>query len=86
MAYIYCDACGVGFHSNVYSCPECGRPVRRAFESDGRAHHRRAWRRGSHSALVQEDVESEVREAIYGWHSGTVERREPTAAAAGESA
>jgi len=25
---------------------------------------------------VPEDVESEVREAIYGWRSGTVERRD----------
>ena len=69
MAYIFCDACGIGFHSNVYTCPECGRPASRGFSHNGRARH--AHR--AHPELVREDVENEVREAIYGWRSGTVE-------------
>ncbi|HTV21027.1 MAG TPA: hypothetical protein VMG12_20220 [Polyangiaceae bacterium] len=76
MAYIYCDACGIGFHSNVHSCPECGRPASRAFESNGNTHHHRPRRAHPHQEPPREDVESEVREAIYGWHSGTVERHE----------
>jgi hypothetical protein len=67
VAYIFCDSCGIGFHSNVYSCPECGRHASRTFAPDGRA------RRRSHREPLREDVESEVREAIYGWRSGTVE-------------
>lgn len=69
MAYIFCDSCGIGFHSNVYTCPQCGRPASRTFAPNGRAkHHTR-----SRSKPLREDVESEVREAIYGWRSGTVE-------------
>ncbi len=87
MAYIYCDSCGIGFHSNVHSCPECGRTARRTFKSDGHA-RRPAWGRPPGAAPPREDVESEVREAIYGWHSGTVERRDRTvpATAVGEPA
>lgn len=72
MAYIYCEACGIGFHSNVLSCPECGRPARISYRPDSRS---RRLRRRSHGrpALLREDVESEVRESIYGWRSGTVE-------------
>lgn len=75
MAYIYCDACGIGFHSNVYSCPECGRLTHR---SRGHVHLRRAHAR---AAVSQEEVEAEVRDAIYGWRSGTVELRDPVTAA-----
>lgn len=69
MAYIFCDSCGIGFHSNVYSCPECGRPARHTLAAHGR-HRRRSYRESP-----REDVESEVRDAIYGWRSGTVELR-----------
>jgi hypothetical protein len=72
MAYIYCDICGIGFHSNVHSCPECGRMASRAYDAD---HRRRRVRRGRRrSPSPREEVESEVRESIYGWRSGTVER------------
>jgi hypothetical protein len=85
MAYIYCDSCGIGFHSNVHSCPECGRTASRAYEPHGdRQHH--GWRWHTRSALPREDVESEVRETIYGWRSGAVERHEeatPAASAGG---
>ena len=67
MSYIYCDACGIGFHSNVHSCPECGRPASRTYDLDISAPRR------ARSATVREDVENEVRQAIYGWRSGTVE-------------
>jgi hypothetical protein len=71
MAYIYCEHCCVGFHSNVRTCPECGRRVRRAYVA-GR--DRRFGRRGHTRAhALREDVESEVREEIYGWRSGSVE-------------
>lgn len=68
MAYIFCDSCGIGFHSNVFTCPECGRPATSGFVPTGRAKHTRA-----RSGQPREDVEDEVREAIYGWRSGTVE-------------
>ena len=68
MAYVFCDSCGIGFHSNVYTCPECGRPASRAFAPNNPAKRSR-----SHVGQLHEDVESEVREAIYGWRSGTVE-------------
>jgi hypothetical protein len=74
MAYIYCDACGIGFHSNVHTCPECGRRASRAYDADPRP-HRRTRRGHARSSSLREEVESEVRESIYGWHSGTVERR-----------
>ncbi len=80
MAYIYCDSCGIGFHSNVHTCPECGRAASRSFKAGGHA-RRPAWGRPSRPVLLREDVESEVREAIYGWHSGTVERHARTAPA-----
>jgi len=71
MAYIFCDACGVGFHSNVHSCPQCGRHGRRVYTT-GR--HVRRPMKPSHArpALLREDVEGEVLESIYGWRSGTV--------------
>lgn len=75
MAYIYCEHCGVGFHSNVRTCPECGRHVRRAYEAEPEVHNHHYLRRRNHAhgGALREDVESEVREAIYGWRSGTVE-------------
>jgi len=85
MAYIYCDACGTGFHSNVHSCPECGRTVTRSYHVGLMAHGRRRHTHAhadagyadgaghANAGSVREDVESEVRESIYGWRSGTVE-------------
>lgn len=70
VAYIFCEACQIGFHSNVRSCPECGRPASRAY----RAEQRRPRRLRLRPASECEDMENEVREAIYGWRSGTVER------------
>jgi hypothetical protein len=35
--YIFCSACGAGFHSNVLSCPDCGAPARRVGPG-GRGH------------------------------------------------
>lgn len=54
MSYVYCDACGAGFHSTLLSCPDCGAPARRAHErrtSDSRA------------LAIGEEVEFEVRTA-----------------------
>jgi hypothetical protein len=67
MPYIYCERCASGSYSNVLSCPSCKARVRPA-----RTHGmgRRAWGR---SRQVLEDVEDEVRETLYGWHSGCVE-------------
>ena len=72
MPYIYCDRCGIGLHSNVLSCPHCGAPTRL------RHHHVRfgwgALRLRARVDCPRDDVENEVREAIYGWRSGSVER------------
>jgi rRNA maturation endonuclease Nob1 len=67
MSYVFCDACEAGFHSNVLSCPDCGAPARRVQER-----HTKPSRAGSRS--VREDVELEVRHALYGRRSGAVER------------
>jgi len=70
MPYIYCQACGAGCYSNVTSCPGCGAPAKRAH-----AHHEMRHRRPRAESLrVCEDVEIEVRDALYGWRSGSVER------------
>jgi hypothetical protein len=69
MPYIYCDACGAGYYSNVTSCPSYGAQVRRA-------HTRNRMRRSSLRAApvrVGEDVENDVREALYGRRPGSVE-------------
>jgi hypothetical protein len=71
MPYIFCELCGAGAYSNVTSCPRCGRIARLA-------RPRRllldvvAVDRSSHGA---EEVESEVREMLYGWRSQTVQLR-----------
>lgn len=71
MPYIFCELCGEGAYSNVTSCPRCGRIARLARP------RRLRWRipaidRSSHGA---EEVESEVRETLYGWRSQTVQLR-----------
>lgn len=71
MPYIFCESCGGGAYSNVMSCPGCGRVARLA-----RAPKLRwpppAVDRSSHGL---EEVESEVRETLYGWRSQTVQLR-----------
>ncbi|HYB30980.1 MAG TPA: hypothetical protein VEF89_30590 [Solirubrobacteraceae bacterium] len=67
MPYIFCDACGAGVHGNVLSCPECGAPARRVTMRRYRSFDRHDW-------APREDVELEVREALYGRRSGAVER------------
>jgi hypothetical protein len=72
MAYIFCSHCRVGFHSNVHTCPQCGRVAGRTYGPNGHG-HRRPWWRPMRRALPSDDSESQVRDAIYGWRSGTVE-------------
>lgn len=71
MPYIFCESCGEGAYSNVMSCRRCGRMARLARP------RRLLWRapavdRSSHGA---EEVESEVREMLYGWRSQAVQLR-----------
>ncbi len=69
MPYIYCPRCGSGCYTNVRSCPNCRMPLRP--EHRRRVRYRlRKWL----SPPAGEDVEARVREALYGWHSGCVER------------
>lgn len=82
MAYVFCDTCGIGFHSNVHSCPQCGRVASRTYQSLGPAHRRTWWRHSPPALPRDEDVETEVRETIYGWRSGTVELHDSDSAAA----
>lgn len=70
MPYIYCETCGAGYYNNVLSCPACGARVRSTRTHPLAVAHRH--RRRSNPPL--EDVEDEVRQALYGWHSGCVER------------
>jgi hypothetical protein len=84
MANMYCDTCRVRFDSEGSVCPYCGTEARRVQSPlaalrgspSVRTSFLRAsvpGRRGFRSA-PREDVELEVRDALYGWHSGTVER------------
>lgn len=72
--YIHCDTCGSGFHSNVASCPKCGRAGRLAHAPYSLGRMPR-WLGHLQPDPLREDVESEVRESIYGWRTGTVELR-----------
>jgi predicted nucleic acid-binding Zn-ribbon protein len=67
MAYVHCDVCGAGFHSNVRGCPDCGATAKRV-------HERRTRFSRTSSHVVREDVELEVRDALYGRRTGAVER------------
>ncbi len=67
MVDLQCDACGARFAGKVRSCPGCGAPAKRVCERRGR------FARAS-LPPVREDVELEVREALYGRRSGAVER------------
>jgi hypothetical protein len=72
MPYIYCEACVACCYSNVRSCPRCGARTRRAYT---RIPTRKGRRRAA-PMRVYEDVETEVREALYGRRSRSVERRD----------
>lgn len=50
-----------------------GQGARAAAGTDGRRRLARRWR-GSRAVRVREEVEDEVREVLYGWRSGGVER------------
>lgn len=78
MPYIHCDRCGTSCYSNVLSCPKCMAPVGRAYASASAAGEPRP-------PTDAEDVEAEVRNALYGWHSGCVERRDGPAHAGRET-
>jgi len=67
MAYVCCDVCGARFRRNFCSCPDCAAPVKRV-------HERRSRFSGTSSHMVREDVELEVRDALYGRRSGAVQR------------
>ncbi len=68
MPYIHCERCGTSCYSNVLSCPKCRAPVDRVYAQ--------ATLSGKlPSSTGDEDVEHEVRDALYGWHSGCVAMR-----------
>ena len=67
MPCVYCGACGAGFHNNAHSCPNCGARAKRV-------HERRRRRSRPNLRLEGDDVELEVRDALYGSRCGTVER------------
>jgi hypothetical protein len=67
MPCVYCGACGAGFDNNVRSCPTCGARTKRVHERRGRRSH-------PNLRLEGEDIELEVRDALYGPRYGTVER------------
>jgi len=51
VAYIFRNGCGIGFHSNVRSCPQCGMPASRTYEARRRTNGRTPSRR-RRSSLV----------------------------------
>jgi predicted amidophosphoribosyltransferase len=67
MPYIFCETCRAGFHSNALVCPDCGAPAKRVTR-------RRAKHIDGRRLAVRENVELEVRKALYGRRSGSVER------------
>ncbi len=69
MPYIQCERCGTSCYSNVLSCPKCRATVDRAYTHATAGNEPRA-------SAGDEDVEREVRDALYGWHSGCVETRQ----------
>lgn len=68
MPYIHCERCGTSCYSNVLSCPRCRLPVQRV-------HAHAVFDDEAGFSARDEEVETEVRDALYGWHSGCVERR-----------
>jgi len=58
---------GQDFTATCNSCPNCGARAKRV-------HERHSRRSGPSGRLGREDVELEVRDALYGRRSGTVER------------
>lgn len=69
MPYIHCERCGTSCYSNVLSCPKCRAPVDRVYAQATLADKLR-------SSAGDEIVEDEVRNALYGWHSGCVAMRQ----------
>lgn len=69
MPYIHCERCGASCYSNVLSCPKCKVAVDRAYTHPAPSSDPRF-------SVGDEDVEHEVRDALYGWHSGCVEMRQ----------
>jgi hypothetical protein len=55
---------------NATRCPSCGAPTRRAYARN----QARRGRPRAGAERVREDVEIEVRDALYGRHSSSVER------------
>ena len=78
MPYIHCERCGTSCYSNVLSCPKCKAPVDRAYAQAALSSDLRF-------SAGDEDVEHEVRNALYGWHSGCVEMRQLKPAAGRET-
>lgn len=68
MPYIHCDRCGASCYSNVLSCPRCKLPVRHA-------RSRTLPNDGLRISSGDEEMEMEVRNALYGSHSGCVAAR-----------
>lgn len=73
MPYIHCERCRTSCYSNVLSCPRCKAPVDRAYRNAVVGD----W--PGRMARDAEDAETEVRAALYGWHSGCVSIREVNA-------
>lgn len=69
MPYIHCERCGTSCYSNVLSCPKCKAPADRVYAQAALSGVLRF-------SAGDEDVEHEVRDALYGWHSGCVEMRQ----------
>jgi hypothetical protein len=63
MPYIFCDSCIVGCYSNFPVCPRCGGKARRVAR---RFRRRDAPASAAPGAEPREDVEVEVRAALYG--------------------
>lgn len=53
-----------------------GMPMQRDSARRARTPHQWQWRR-SRTRALRDEVEDEVREALYGWRSGCVESAEP---------
>jgi hypothetical protein len=73
MPYIHCERCRTSCYSNVLSCPRCKAPVDRAYA------HAMVSDWDSRVNWEAEDTETEVRAALYSWHSGCVSIREVNA-------
>jgi len=73
MPFIFCARCGSGCYSNVHSCPTC----RTSLRPEQRRRVLLRERLSTGAARADEEVEAEVRDALYGWHSGCIELCRP---------